>query len=117
MQAGGRATGGVCNGCRDWSEDRIRARQLAEHEQLLAEDLHINIVSNSASADQAVNSDNVKNKQSNELPLMTLAEAEVAMVTLALAKAAGNVPKAAILLGLTKASMYRRVEKYGLAKN
>ena len=53
----------------------------------------------------------------NELPLMTLAEAEVAMVKLALEKSEGSVPKAAILLGLTKASMYRRVEKYGLAKN
>jgi transcriptional regulator of acetoin/glycerol metabolism len=46
-----------------------------------------------------------------------LAEAEVAMVKLALNKSAGNVPQAALLLGLTKASMYRRVEKYGLAKN
>ena len=73
--------------------------------------------SKSASVDQSLNSDNVNNGQCNELPLMTLAEAEVAMVKLALAKAVGNVPKAAILLGLTKASMYRRVEKYGLAKN
>ena len=94
-----------------------RAVLLAEHEQLLTEDLHIKNVSNATSTEPAVNNDNVSNKRGDELPLMTLAEAEVAMVKLALAKAAGNVPKAAILLGLTKASMYRRVEKYGLAKN
>jgi DNA-binding NtrC family response regulator len=94
-----------------------RAVLLAEHEQLLTEDLHINNVSNTASLDPKVNNINVKSQQANELPLMTLVEAEVAMVKLALAKAAGNVPKAAILLGLSKASMYRRVEKYGLAKN
>ena len=51
------------------------------------------------------------------LPLMKLADAEKALVKLALDKADGNAPKAAILLGLTKASMYRRLEKYGLAKN
>ena len=94
-----------------------RAVLLAEHEQLLTEDLHIKNVGNATSTEPAVNNDNVSNKRGDELPLMTLAEAEVAMVKLALAKAAGNVPKAAILLGLTKASMYRRVEKYGLAKN
>jgi len=94
-----------------------RAVLLAEHEQLLTEDLHIKNVSNATSTEPAVNNDNLCNERGDELPLMTLAEAEVAMVKLALAKAAGNVPKAAILLGLTKASMYRRVEKYGLAKN
>jgi DNA-binding NtrC family response regulator len=94
-----------------------RAVLLAENEQLLTEDLHIKSVSYSTSVEPLVNNENVKNQQDNELPLMTLAEAEVAMVKLALAKSKGNVPKAAILLGLTKASMYRRVEKYGLAKN
>jgi DNA-binding NtrC family response regulator len=94
-----------------------RAVLLAEHEQLLAEDLHIKSSSHSTSEEAEINKDKTKNEQGNELPLMTLAEAEVAMVKLALDKTAGNVPKAAILLGLTKASMYRRVEKYGLAKN
>ena len=94
-----------------------RAVLLAEHEQLLTEDLHINNVSHPASVESMLNNDNVKNQYGPQLPLMTLAEAEVAMVKLALAKTAGNVPKAAILLGLSKASMYRRVEKYGLAKN
>ena len=94
-----------------------RAVLLAEHEQLLTEDLHINNVSHPAPVEPMLNNDNVKNQYGPQLPLMTLAEAELAMVKLALAKAAGNVPKAAILLGLSKASMYRRVEKYALAKN
>jgi DNA-binding NtrC family response regulator len=88
-----------------------RAVLLAEHDQLLAEDLHIkNVVGSEQKESTAIH-------VLDELPLMTLAEAEIALVKLALNKAAGNVPKAAILLGLTKASMYRRLEKYGLAKN
>jgi DNA-binding NtrC family response regulator len=94
-----------------------RAVLLAENDQLLAEDLHIKSTNNATSIEPSVNNDNIRVEQGNELPLMTLAEAEVAMVKLALDKSEGNVPKAAILLGLTKASMYRRVEKYGLAKN
>jgi DNA-binding NtrC family response regulator len=94
-----------------------RAVLVAKHDQLLTEDLHIYSDSNSTSIKSSVNNDNVGGEQGNELPLMTLAEAEVSMVKLALDKSEGNVPQAAILLGLTKASMYRRVEKYGLAKN
>ncbi|MBA6363632.1 sigma-54-dependent Fis family transcriptional regulator, partial [Colwellia sp. BRX8-8] len=94
-----------------------RAVLLAEHEQLLAEDLHIRNVSPMGAVENLANNALQNNEPSNQLPLMTLAEAEVAMVKLALKQSAGNVPQAAILLGLTKASMYRRVEKYGLAKN
>ncbi|GHF02804.1 sigma-54-dependent transcriptional regulator [Thalassotalea profundi] len=53
---------------------------------------------------------------SRELPMMTLEQAEITLVKQALEKAKHNVPKAAILLGLTKASMYRRIEKYGINK-
>jgi DNA-binding NtrC family response regulator len=87
-----------------------RAVLLAEGDQLLAEDLHIKITpvaETNQSSSTPINT---------ELPLMTLSEAEEALVKLALNKTAGNVPKAALLLGLTKASMYRRLEKYGLAK-
>jgi DNA-binding NtrC family response regulator len=94
-----------------------RAVLLAEHEQLLAEDLHITNVSPTGADESLVNNALQNNESSNQLPLMTLAEAEVAMVKLALKQSAGNIPQAALLLGLTKASMYRRVEKYGLAKN
>jgi len=94
-----------------------RAVLLADQEQLLAEDLHIKSVGNKASLSTSSVNDTGAGNQASPLPLMTLAEAEVAMVKLALNKAEGNVPQAALLLGLTKASMYRRLEKYGLAKN
>jgi len=88
-----------------------RAVLLTEHEQLITEDLHIkNVVNNEKKQSTPI-------QVLDELPLMTLAEAEVSLVKLALNKATGNVPQAALLLGLTKASMYRRLEKYGLAKN
>lgn len=49
-----------------------------------------------------------------ELPLMTLQEAELSLLKKALKQTDQNIPKAAKLLGLTKSSMYRRVEKYEL---
>jgi len=52
-----------------------------------------------------------------ELPLMTLAQAEAQLIKQALVQTDHHIPKAAALLGLTKASMYRRLEKYDLAKN
>lgn len=88
-----------------------RAVLLTESDQLLAEDLHIK-TNNATEANSQVSTQVV-----TELPLMTLSEAEQALVKLALKKSEGNAPKAAKLLGLTKASMYRRLEKYGLAKN
>jgi DNA-binding NtrC family response regulator len=88
-----------------------RAVLLAENEQLLAEDLHIKTINKLA--DEPV----VSVTTITELPLMTLAEAEENLVKQALKRSTGNVPKAALLLGLTKASMYRRLEKYGLTKN
>jgi DNA-binding NtrC family response regulator len=88
-----------------------RAVLLTESDQLLAEDLHIK-TTHFTEPEQSTSI-----SVSKELPLMTLSEAEEALVKLALKKADGNTPKAALLLGLTKASMYRRLEKYGLAKN
>jgi len=41
--------------------------------------------------------------------------AEINLIKQALAKTAQHIPKAAQLLGLSKAAMYRRIEKYGLA--
>ncbi|MEW6991921.1 sigma-54-dependent transcriptional regulator [Colwelliaceae bacterium 6441] len=49
-----------------------------------------------------------------ELPLMTLQEAEISLIKKALLQTDNNIPKTAKLLGLTKSSMYRRVEKYDL---
>ena len=50
-----------------------------------------------------------------ELPLMTLKEAEILLIKKALLQADNNIPKAAKLIGLTKSSMYRRIEKYELS--
>lgn len=46
------------------------------------------------------------------LPMMTLEKAEKQLITQALNQVDQHVPKAAKLLGLTKSSLYRRLEKY-----
>ena len=48
----------------------------------------------------------------NSLPMMTLESAEKSLIKQALAIENNHVPKAATLLGLTKSSLYRRLEKY-----
>ncbi|MFT5758799.1 MAG: DNA-binding NtrC family response regulator [Alteromonadaceae bacterium] len=77
-----------------------RALLLAEDNEIALDDLHL---SNKPNQDA--------------LPLMTLAAAEIKLIKQALSATQDNVPKAAILLGLTKSSMYRRIEKYNLAQN
>jgi len=49
------------------------------------------------------------------LPMMTLETAELQLIHQALAESQGNKQKAADLLGITKSSLYRRLEKYDLA--
>ena len=44
--------------------------------------------------------------------MMTLEEAEKRLISQALDRVDQHVPKAAALLGLTKSSLYRRLEKY-----
>jgi DNA-binding NtrC family response regulator len=46
------------------------------------------------------------------LPMMTLEEAEKKLIKQALDRVEQHIPKAATLLGLTKSSLYRRLEKY-----
>ena len=53
---------------------------------------------------------------SKQIPMMTLEEAEIQLIQQALVSCDHNVMKAAKLLGLTKSSLYRRLEKYGLSK-
>jgi transcriptional regulator with PAS, ATPase and Fis domain len=48
----------------------------------------------------------------DDLPMMSLEEAEKRLITQAMDKVEQSVPKAAVLLGLTKSSLYRRLEKY-----
>lgn len=49
------------------------------------------------------------------MTLMTLEDAELRLIRQALSDAQGNKQKAANLLGITKSSLYRRLEKHGLA--
>lgn len=46
------------------------------------------------------------------MTFMTLEQAEISLIEQALARTEKNVPQAAKLLGLTKSSLYRRLEKY-----
>lgn len=48
------------------------------------------------------------------LPMMTLESAEKQLISQALTQVEQSVPKAAKLLGLTKSSLYRRLEKYAV---
>ena len=51
-------------------------------------------------------------KGEQTLPLMTLEKAEIKLIKQALGITNSSVPQAAKLLGLTKSSLYRRLEKY-----
>ena len=51
-------------------------------------------------------------QNSDALPMMTLEQAERKLIKQALDRVEQHIPKAATLLGLTKSSLYRRLEKY-----
>jgi len=82
---------------REMSHLMERAVLLAQSSSLGQDDLHLSTL-----------------KQNNSLPMMTLEQAEQILIEQALELNQNNVPKAAITLGLTKSSMYRRLEKYGI---
>lgn len=82
---------------REMSHLMERAVLLAQGSSLEQEDLHLSNL-----------------KQNNNLPMMTLDEAEQILIKQALELSHNNVPKAGIMLGLTKSTMYRRLEKYGI---
>lgn len=52
----------------------------------------------------------------SQLPIMPLEQAEIQLIHQALSACDNNVIKAAKLLGLTKSSLYRRLEKHGISK-
>ncbi|NQY64021.1 MAG: sigma-54-dependent Fis family transcriptional regulator [Alteromonadaceae bacterium] len=79
-----------------------RAVLLCQNDNIKVDDLHL------------TNSTSTTN---TELPLITLEEAEIKLIKLALKKTDNNVPQAATLLGLTKSSMYRRLEKYEILQS
>ncbi len=80
---------------REMSHLMERAVLLAQGSSLEQEDFHLSTL-----------------KQNNNLPMMTLDKAEQILIKQALELSHNNVPKAASLLGLTKSTMYRRLEKY-----
>jgi DNA-binding NtrC family response regulator len=82
---------------REMSHLMERAVLLAQSSRLGQEDLHLSNL-----------------KQNNKLPMMTLDEAEKILIEQALELNNNNVPKAGLMLGLTKSTMYRRIEKYGI---
>ena len=82
---------------REMSHLMERAVLLAQSCRLGQEDLHLSNL-----------------KPSNYLPMMTVDQAEHKLIEQALVLTNNNVPKAGIMLGLTKSSIYRRLEKYGI---
>lgn len=68
-----------------------------------------------AAADLAFEATGVTQEPEFEaLPVMHLEEAERQLINRALEQAGGQVEKAALLLGLSRSGLYRRLEKYGL---
>jgi DNA-binding NtrC family response regulator len=82
---------------REMSHLMERAVLLAQSSSLGQEDFHLSTL-----------------KQNNNLPMMTLDKAEQILIKQALELSHNNVAKAGALLGLTKSTMYRRLEKYGM---
>ena len=80
---------------RELSHLMERAVLLSQHSELQVNDLHLKGQSSSG-----------------HLPMMTLEQAERKLIKQALDATDNHIAKAATLLGLTKSSMYRRLEKY-----
>lgn len=82
-----------------------RAVLLCQSRQISADDLALprqQTTNNSCSSD-------------SPLPMLTLEQAERQLIQQALQQCQGNKQKSADLLGITKSSLYRRLEKYDLA--
>ncbi|MBK8187386.1 MAG: sigma-54-dependent Fis family transcriptional regulator [Cellvibrio sp.] len=93
----------------DWSGNIRELSHVIERAVLLGRNSMINSDSLSLS---------LKNKTSSidaNLSFMTLDAAELHLIQQALQACDGNKQKAADMLGITKSSLYRRLEKYGLA--
>ena len=82
---------------REMSHLMERAVLLAQGSSLGQEDLHLSNL-----------------KKNNNIPMMTLDQAEKILIEKALKLSHNNVAKAGLLLGLTKSTMYRRLEKYAI---
>ncbi|UAA39981.1 sigma-54-dependent Fis family transcriptional regulator [Paraneptunicella aestuarii] len=95
---------------RELSHIMERALLLNAGEEVDAADLHIanTSLSGVATGGAAMSDENGV----PVLPMMTLEDAEKQLIRQALDITEQNIPKAAELLGLTKSSLYRRLEKY-----
>ena len=85
-----------------------RAVLLCQHSQITVEDLPLR-------GQHSVNRKRGgydENTEQDQLPFMTLEKAEVFLIKQALLKTNDNIPQAARLLGLTKSSLYRRIDKH-----
>ena len=51
---------------------------------------------------------------SSGLPLMTLEEAELKLLKMAMAQSNNQVEDAALLLGISKSAIYRRLDKFNI---
>ncbi len=85
-----------------------RAVLLAEGSSIRSNDIHIDLKSNSQTETQA---------PSSPKEILSLDESEMQLISLALNKTSGNVIEAAEKLGISKGSLYRRMEKYGFNKS
>lgn len=60
--------------------------------------------------------ENVKGETSDELETLEIAAWEQKLIREALRRAEGNVPEAAKLLGIGRATLYRKIEQYAIAR-
>lgn len=90
-----------------------RAVLLCQHKLITVDDLALRII-NSQGGFKTKCGGTDNNVEQGKLPFMTLEKAEVNLIKQALLKTNDNVPQAATLLGLTKSSLYRRIEKHDI---
>lgn len=83
-----------------------RAVLLCQQTQIEHTDLHLPVTLQQKAASEVI--------PDGDLPALTLEQAELQLIKRALAQHPANKQKAADQLGITKSSLYRRLEKYGL---
>jgi transcriptional regulator with PAS, ATPase and Fis domain len=83
-----------------------RAVLLCQQTQIEHTDLHLPVTLQQKAASEVI--------PDGDLPALTLEQAELQLIKRALAQHPANKQKAAEQLGITKSSLYRRLEKYGL---
>lgn len=95
-----------------WPGNIRELSHLIERAVLLCQDTVIEPADLALPKQLSAMSANDQNTQ--QLPLMTLEQAELQLIRQALTNCQGNKQKTADMLGITKSSLYRRLEKHGL---